>query len=225
MTHEPGHEPVSLRTRLIRELISWVWVALAFLLITGTIVQARVIPSESMENTLLVGDHLLVSRIGYGVGLPFTHYQVRLWREPHREQMVIFHAPIPGTDEDFIKRLIGIPGDKVEIRGGVVFVNDKPLSEPYRLGPPNPDDNYGPVTIPPKNYFVLGDNREDSYDSRYWGFVPEAAILGTPVLIYMSVDAPDDAWQPGQIRERMFAYLNAMLHPRLVRWHRLFRLF
>jgi signal peptidase I len=229
MTPEPGHEQeherASLRSRLIRETISWVWVALAFLLITGTIVQARVIPSESMENTLLVGDHLLVSRIGYGVGLPFTHYQVRLWREPHREQMVIFHAPIPGTDEDFIKRLIGIPGDKVEIRGGVVFVNDMPLSEPYRLGPPNPDDNYGPVTIPPKSYFVLGDNREDSYDSRYWGFVPEAAILGTPVLIYMSVDAPDDAWQPGQIRERMYAYLNAMLHPRLVRWHRLFRLF
>jgi signal peptidase I len=225
MTPEQGHEGVSLRSRLIRELISWIWVALAFLLITGTIVQARVIPSESMENTLLVGDHLLVSRIGYGVGLPFTHYQVRLWREPHREQMVIFHAPIPGTDEDFIKRLIGIPGDKVEIRSGVVFVNDMPLSEPYRLGAPNPDDNYGPVTIPPKNYFVLGDNREDSYDSRYWGFVPEAAILGTPVLIYMSVDAPDDAWQPGQIRERMFAYLNAMLHPRLVRWHRLFRLF
>jgi signal peptidase I len=215
----------SIRTRLIRELISWMWVALAFLLITGTIVQARVIPSESMENTLLVGDHLLVSRIGYGVGLPFTHYQVRLWREPHRQQMVIFHAPIPGTDEDFIKRLIALPGDSVEIREGVVFVNGTPLSEPYRLGAPNPDDNYGPVTIPSHSYFVLGDNREDSYDSRYWGFVPEAAILGTPVLIYMSVDAPDDAWQPGQIRERMFAYLNAMLHPRLVRWHRLFRLF
>src|ERR1022692_416345 len=107
-------EPVSLSHRVRRELLSWLWVALAFLLITGTIVKARVIPSESMENTLLVGDHLLVSRIGYGVGLPFTHYQMRLWREPHRQQMVIFHAPIPGTDEDFIKRLIALPGDTVE---------------------------------------------------------------------------------------------------------------
>ena len=103
-------------SRVARELLSWLWVSLAFLLITGTMVQARVIPSGSMENTLLVGDHLLMSRIGYDAGLPFTQYHVRLWREPHRQQMIIFHAPIPGTDEDFIKRLIGMPGDTVEIR-------------------------------------------------------------------------------------------------------------
>ena len=139
MTPDSG----SLRSRVIRELISWVWVALAFLLITGTIVQARVIPSESMENTLLVGDHLLVSRIGYGVGLPFTHYQVRLWREPHRQQMVIFHcALIPGTkfDEDFIKRLDRhLPGDTVEIRSkeSCIVKYGKPLSEPCtRSGAP-----------------------------------------------------------------------------------------
>ena len=225
MTPEPEHVPMSLGSRIRRELISWLWVAVAFLLITGTIVQARVIPSESMENTLLVGDHLLVSRLGYGVGVPFTKYQVRLWREPHRQQMVIFHAPIPGTDEDFIKRLIGLPGDRLEIRKGVVMVNGKALAEPYRLGVPRVEDNYGPVDIPEKCYFVLGDNRDDSYDSRYWGFVPEAAILGTPVMIYMSLDASGDAWQPGQLRERFWAYSNALLHPLLVRWHRLFKMF
>jgi signal peptidase I len=250
------HDPESLRSKIIRELISWIWVALAFLLITGTIVQARVIPSESMENTLLVGDHLLVSRIGYGMGLPFTHYQVRLWREPHRQQVVIFHAPIPGTDEDFIKRLIAVPGDRLKIVNGQVFVNDQLQTEPfvyrdprlasdllpYNFPPGNPDQllpgmdsdwsrdvfkfvSNGELVVPPKNYFVMGDNRDDSYDSRYWGFVPEDNILGTPVLIYMSVDAPDDAWQPGQVRQRMSAYLNAILHPHLVRWHRLFRLF
>jgi signal peptidase I len=249
-------ESSSLKSRLIRELISWLWVALAFLLITGTIVQARVIPSESMENTLLVGDHLLVSRLGYGVGLPFTHYQVRLWREPHRQQMVVFHAPLPGTDEDFIKRMIGLPGDRIKIVDQHVFVNDQRQAEPFVYYDPVAShdsfpDNFPPanrnellpgmdpawsdqifhyihggeLVVPPNEYFVMGDNRDDSYDSRYWGFVPEAAILGTPVLIYMSVDAPDDAWQPGQVRERMFAYLNAILHPRLVRWHRLFRLF
>ena len=134
--------------RLTRELLSWFWTILAFVFITGTIVQARVIPSESMENTLLVGDHHLVSRLGNGVGLPITGSQVRLWREPHRQQMVVFHAPIPGTNEDFIKRLIECPAViSVEIRRGVVMIDGVPLSEPYRLGSPHPDDNYGPMAI------------------------------------------------------------------------------
>ena len=156
-----------------------------------------------MESTLLVGDHLLMSRIGYDAGVPFTRYHVRLWREPHRGQVVIFHAPpATGFDEDFIKRLIGIPGDTVEIHRGIVIVNGTALTEPYRKDPPDPFEEFGPVNIPAKSYFVLGDNRDDSYDSRRWGFVPESAIIGTPVFIYMSVQASDDAWQPGQVRER-----------------------
>ena len=199
--------------------------ALAFLLITGTMVQARVIPSGSMENTLLVGDHLLMSRFGYDAGLPLTRYHVRLWREPHRQQMVIFRAPIPGTDEDFIKRLIGLPGDTWKSAKAWSPSTASRSIEPYRNGPPNPTDNYGPVTVPARNYFVMGDNRDDSYDSRYWGFVPGANIIGTPVMIYMSVDAPEDAWQPGHVRERFYAYANALLHPHLVRWRRLFKTF
>jgi signal peptidase I len=221
----PGNQGPTIGRRILRELRSWCWVALAFLLITGTMVQARVIPSGSMEQTLLVGDHLLMSRIGYDVSVPFTHYHLRLWREPRRQQMIIFRAPIPGPDQDFIKRLIGLPGDRLEIRQGVVYVNGAPLAEPYRNGPPNPSDNYGPVTVPARSYFALGDNRDDSFDSRYWGYVPESNLLGTPVFIYMSVEAPDDAWQPGQTRERLLAYVNALLHPRLVRWHRLFTVF
>ncbi len=95
-SHTPTVESNTFRQRLVRELLSWVWVALAFFLITGTMVQARVIPSASMEDTLLIGDHLLMSRFGYDVGLPFTRYHIRLWREPHRQQVVIFHAPLPG---------------------------------------------------------------------------------------------------------------------------------
>jgi signal peptidase I len=215
----------TLGQRVTRELLSWLWVALAFFLITGTMVQARVIPSGSMENTLLVGDHLLMSRLGYDATVPFTRLHMRLWREPHRQQVIIFRAPLPGSDEDFIKRLIAVPGDTVEIRAGVVFVNGRALSEPYRNGPPDAFDNYGRVTVPAHNFFVLGDNRDDSYDSRYWGFVPEANILGTPVVIYMSVEASEDAWQPGQVRERFHAYLSALLHPSLVRWRRLFKTF
>jgi signal peptidase I len=210
--------------RVGRELLSWLWIALAFLLITGTLVQARVIPSGSMESTLLVGDHLLMSRMGYDASIPFTRYHLRLWREPHRGQVIIFRAP-PNPDEDYIKRLIGMPGDKVEIRHGDVFINGAAIGEPYRLGLPAVDDNYGPVIVPPRNYFVLGDNRNDSSDSRYWGFVPESNIIGTPVVIYMSVEASEDAWQPGQVRERFYAYANAVLHPHLVRWRRLFTLF
>jgi len=208
----------------IRELRSWFWVALAFLLITGTMVQARVIPSGSMERTLLVGDHLLMSRMGYDATIPFTSYHLRLWREPRRQQMIIFRAP-PEPNEDYIKRLIGMPGDRVEIRKGIVYINGEALVEPYRNGLPDPSDNYGPVTVPARSYFVLGDNRGDSSDSRYWGFVPESNLLGTPIFIYMSVEAPDEAWQPGEVRERFLAYLNAMLHPHLVRWHRLFTFF
>jgi signal peptidase I len=218
-------ESNTFRQRLVRELLSWVWVALAFFLITGSMVQARVIPSASMEGTLLIGDHLLMSRFGYDVGLPFTRYHIRLWREPRRQQVVIFHAPLPDRDEDFIKRLIGMPGDSIQIRQGRVFVNGEAISEPYRHDPPNPVDNFGPVTVPPRSYFVLGDNREDSWDSRDWGFVPESNIIGTPVVIYMSVQASEDAWQPGQVRERFYAYANAVLHPRLVRWRRLLKTF
>ena len=219
------HQTPSLRRRLLRELVSWLWVILSFLFITGTMVQARVIPSSSMERTLLVGDHLLMSRIGYDASLPFTQYHLRLWREPRRQQMIIFRSPNePGLD--LVKRLIGLPGDTVEIRSGVVFINGAALSESYRNAPPNPTDDYAPATVPPGNYFVLGDNRENSYDSRYWGFVPESNILGTPLVIYMSVQAPDQAWQPGQIRDRISAYAGVLLHPwQGVRWRRLFTVF
>jgi len=213
-----------LHGRILREALSWLWVGAAFLLIEGTLMQARVIPSGSMERTLLVGDHLLVSRFGYDAEVPFTGWHLRLWREPHRQQVVVFRAPLPGSP-DFIKRVIGLPGDTVEIHGGVVWVNGKPLEEFYRGTPPDPRDNYAAVKVPPARYFVLGDTRGNSYDSRYWGFVPRSAIVGTPLVIYMSLRAPDQAWQPGQLQERFYAYVNALLHPRLVRWNRLFATF
>jgi signal peptidase I len=213
-----------LRGRILREVLSWLWVAAAFLLIHGTLMQARVIPSGSMERTLLVGDHLLVNRFGYDAELPFTGWHVRLWREPHRQQVVIFRAPLPGSP-DFVKRVIGLPGDTIEIRRGAVWVNGKPLAEPYLNAPANPLENFPAAHVPPASYFVMGDNRANSYDSRYWGFVPRSSIIGTPLVIYMSVRAPEEAWEPGQIQERFYAYVNALLHPRLVRWNRLFSTF
>ncbi|HXZ19165.1 MAG TPA: signal peptidase I [Candidatus Acidoferrales bacterium] len=226
----PAPEVLASRERMLREVRGWLWVILAFLFIQGTLVQARVIPSESMVKTLLIGDHVLVSRFGYDAEIPFSelllHHNLHasLWRNPQRQQIIVFHAPLPGHP-DFVKRLIGMPGDTLEIRAGAVWINGKPLTEPYLADTPDPLDpseNRKPVNVPPDSYFVMGDNRNNSYDSRFWGFVPRSAIVGTPLFIYLSLDAPSEAWQPGHIRERLNAYHTALLHPGHVRWRRLF---
>jgi signal peptidase I len=222
--------------KLRREIIAWFWVALAFLLINGTIGQARVIPSGSMENTLLIGDHLIMSRIGYDAGIPFTNVHVPLWREPKRQQVVIFKPPFAPDTPDYVKRVIGLPGETIDVHDGGVYVNGQRLLEPYTRGrSERPDQsllmtnttNYKglPFTVPKDCYFVMGDNRENSLDSRFWGCVPRNDIIGTPVLIYMSLNVSPEAWEPGQIRERVFAYGNAIIHPGVVRWKRLFRTF
>ncbi len=223
MAVEPGGNP-PLKNRVRSEIISWIWVIAAFLLIEGTLVQARVIPSASMEQTVLIGDHLIVSRAGYDAGIPFTSLHTPLWRTPHRQQIIVFRAPLPGSP-DYIKRLIGMPGDTLEVRQGIVFIDGQPLAEPYRNGPPSPDDNYGPVLVPPGHFFMMGDNRNDSYDSRYWGFVPRENILGTPLFVYMSINAPEEVWEPGHLGERFATYLSVFIHPGEVRWRRLFTTF
>jgi signal peptidase I len=211
--------------RVQREIIAWFWVALAFMLINGTIGQARVIPSGSMENTLLIGDHLIMSRIGYDAGVPFTNWHVPLWRNPRRQQVVIFKPPFAPDTPDYVKRVIGLPGDTVDIHDGSVWINGTRLTEVYTTGRSEPYDFRGPYKVPDNCYFVMGDNRGNSYDSRFWGVVPRNDIIGTPVMIYMSLDVPSDAWEPGQIRERFLAYASAIIHPGVVRWKRLFRTF
>ena len=218
--------------RVKSEIIAWFWVILAFLLINGTLGQARVIPSSSMEDTLLIGDHLIMSRIGYDAGVPFTNWHVPLWRNPKRQQIIIFKPPFDPAQPDYVKRVIGLPGDVVDIHDGAVWINGKKLEENYTLGrtvPPRPDQlmvSYGglPYKIPENCYFAMGDNRENSLDSRYWGCVPRNDILGTPVIIYMSLEAPKDAWN-GDIGARFLAYANALIHPGTIRWRRLFHVF
>jgi signal peptidase I len=233
----PEKEKLSTREKLRREIIAWFWVGLVFLLINGTIGQARVIPSGSMQNTLLIGDHLIMSRLGYDAGVPFTNWHLPLWRNPRRQQIIIFKPPFAPDQPDFVKRVIGLPGDTVDIRAGAVWINGQRLQENYTTGPselPDPTNYQGafegqkrpfPYRVPPDCYFAMGDNRGNSLDSRFWGCVPRNDIIGTPVMIYMSLEAPGDAWEPGQIRERFFAYANALLHPGTVRWSRIFRTF
>jgi len=221
-----------MRNRVKSEVIAWFWVVLVFLLINGTLGQARVIPSGSMEKTLLIGDHLIMSRIGYDAGVPFTNWHVPLWRNPKRQQIVIFQPPYDHNQADLIKRVIGMPGETIDIHDGAVWINGKKLEENYTTGPTRvpsrsellPSFQGLPFIVPENSYFVMGDNRENSYDSRYWGSVPRSEILGTPVAIYMSVDAPGDSWN-GNIGERFLAYGNAVIHPGTIRWKRLFETF
>jgi signal peptidase I len=227
-----NHSAFPLRSRMKQEMIAWFWVILVFLLINGTVGQARIIPSGSMENTLLIGDHLIMSRIGYDAGIPFTNIHVPLWRNPKRLQMVIFHPPYDHSKPDLIKRVIGLPGETVDIHDGSVWISGRKLVETNTIGatqlPPRsemlPSFPGLPLTVPRGEYFVMGDNRGNSYDSRYWGCVPRNAIIGTPVTIYMSVDAPEEAWN-GSLSERFLAYAEALLHPSRVRWKRLFETF
>ncbi|HVS88528.1 MAG TPA: signal peptidase I [Candidatus Acidoferrum sp.] len=224
-----------MRQRIQSEIIAWFWVALVFLLINGTIGQARVIPSGSMENTLLIGDHLIMSRIGYDAGVPFTGWHVPLWRNPKRQQIVIFKPPYNPTLPDYVKRVIGLPGDTIDIHDGAVWINGQKLTETYTTGPSEPappgqapagySDVKFPYHVPENCFFAMGDNRGNSYDSRFWGCMPRKNLIGTPVMIYMSLDASPSAWDSGQIRERFLAYANALVHPGTIRWRRLFRLF
>lgn len=211
--------------RIQREIIAWMWIVLLFLLINGTIGQARVIPSGSMENTLLIGDHLIMSRVGYDAGVPFTRWHVSLWRNPKRGQIVIFTPFVAQETSDIIKRVIGLPGETVDIHDGAVWIDGRKLAENYTTGPTEPYDMHLPYKVPADCYFVMGDNRGNSYDSRFTGCVPRKNIIGTPLMIYMSLQASPDAWEPGQIRERFLAYANALIHPSEVRWHRLFKTF
>jgi len=219
-------------TRVKSEIIAWFWVILAFMLINGTLGQARVIPSGSMEDTLLIGDHLIMSRVGYDAGVPFTNWHVPLWRNPHRQQIVIFKPPFDPNQPDYVKRVIGLPGETVDVHDGAVWIDGKKLEEDYTIGRSEAPTKlqltvpYGglPYKIPENCYFVMGDNRENSLDSRFWGCVPRNDILGTPVIIYMSLDAPKEAWN-GDIGARFLAYANALIHPSTVRWRRLFHLF
>jgi len=190
-----------------------------------------------MENTLLIGDHLIMSRLGYDAGIPFTNIHVPLWRNPKRQQIIIFKPPFAPDQSDYVKRVIGLPGDIVDIRNGAVWINAQKLIESYTTGPtePAPSSYFSPYPgfaplqfpykVPPDCYLALGDNRGNSLDSRFWGCVPRNDIIGTPVMIYMSLEVKGDAWEPGEIRQRFLAYANAIIHPSTVRWNRLFRIF
>jgi len=180
----------------VREYVEAFLIAVVLALFVRTfVVQAFKIPSGSMIPTLLIGDHILVNKFIYGIKLPFTDLTLIPFTHPHRDDVIVFKYPQDET-KDFIKRVIGLPGDRVEVRHREVYVNDRPLTEPYAVHQEGvtpetemrPRDEFGPVTVPSDSYFVMGDNRDHSLDSRFWGFVRENKIKGRAFLIYWSWD-------------------------------------
>lgn len=173
-------------------------ILIAFILalfIRTFIVQAFKIPSGSMKPTLLVGDHILVNKFLYGVKIPFTDITLVPVKKPKRGDIVVFKFP-EDPKKDFIKRVIAVSGDTVQIRNKEVYINDKPIDDPYGIhidphtipGKLRPRDNLDPVSVPPDSLFVMGDNRDHSYDSRFWGFVKLSSVKGKAFIIYWSWD-------------------------------------
>jgi len=232
--------------------------SLAAVLVTGLfiitfIVQAFEIPSSSMENTLLIGDHVFVNREQFA---PATHWLGPMlpYRQIRQGDITVFLSPAePGLY--VVKRIMGIPGDRIRLRDGVVYRNGQKLDEPYVIHqggeaaynpyrdnfPAVPPSEYNNVTpewqlllrqyieggdlvVPPDSYFAMGDNRDVSYDSRYWGFIPKANLIGRPMFIYWSFETP-----PGQYMEKEFSQrLGFLAHVVIhffdeTRWRRTFR--
>jgi signal peptidase I len=202
----------------VREYVEAFAVALVIALIVRTLLlQAFRIPSSSMENTLLIGDHIFVNKFLYGYHIPFTKGRVMAFTHPKRGDIVVFVFP-EDKSKDFIKRVVGVPGDTVEVRDKVLLVNGEPQKEPYTRFADGAAidtfakqrDNLPAVTVPPGKYFMMGDNRDRSYDSRFWGFVEEDALIGKALFIYFSIDL-----------SRLPHWYEVWNYPRIIRWDRI----
>jgi signal peptidase I len=180
----------------LRENIEAILVAIVLALFIRTfVIQAFKIPSGSMKETLLIGDHILVNKFIYGVKVPYLQTTIVPITNPKHGDIVVFKFPEDPT-KDFIKRVIAVAGDVVEVRDKQVYVNRKLLNHDFGIHTDSyifpssvqPRDNFGPVVVPDKSLFVMGDNRDQSYDSRFWGFVDLKAVMGKALMIYWSWD-------------------------------------
>jgi len=227
---------------------------LLFLVIRTFLVQAYSIPSNSMEETLLVGDYLMANNAVFGARLPLTDTPLPAFRDPHHGEIVVFRPTYNNPQEDVVKRVIGIPGDTLQGRNGTVYRNGKPLNEPYvqRLGTPDTEiawdgrvgvppeviperygshnhvpllvstvdkrtyrptrDNWGPLVIPRGYYWMMGDNRDESLDSRFMGPIPRSVVRGKPLFIYFSVDKNRDSPFPHFLTAARWGRIGTGIH-------------
>lgn len=179
------------KKKFIKEYIEPIVIAvLIALFIRAFIVQAFKIPSSSMEPTLLVGDHLLVNKFIYGIRIPYTDIKFFQYKKPQRGDIIVFIYP-KDREKDFIKRVIGTEGEKVTILHNKIYINDKLIDDPWGhfTMPRSTIEDYGPVKVPEGSLFVMGDNRDNSQDSRFWGFVKIIEVKGKAFIIYFSWDS------------------------------------
>jgi signal peptidase I len=239
---EPEHETAARGT-----IAEWTITILLLLFLTTLLVQAFVIPTGSMENTLLIGDHLLVDKLAYAPPGPVSKW-ILPYTEVKRGDIIVFRYPVD-IKQTFVKRCMGVPGDRIKILNKQVYLNDVALDEPYKVhmtdyidsyrdnfpGEPNvPVDRFaldmlqnhvvnGEVVVPPNSYFAMGDNRDSSLDSRYWGFVPRENIIGKPLIIYWSYDAPTEQLNSSSISISHILDLAQNFFAK-TRWRRSFQL-
>ncbi len=246
-------KPEKPRETTVEFLSSTAAMLIAVLFVLTFIVQHFEIPSSSMEDTLLIGDHLFVNREQFS---PPTRWLGPLlpYRDVRRGDIAVFVSP-EEKGLFLVKRIIGIPGDRIHLSDGVVYRNGQKLNEPYalhKLGDYNPyRDNFpavppsdmygvrtqawqlelpshienGDVVVPPNSYFAMGDNRDVSYDSRYWGFLPRQNMIGRPMFIYWSFETPADQYQMRDVGDRLGFLAHVVIHFfDQTRWSRTFRI-
>ncbi len=231
-------------------IAEWAITILLLLFGTTTLVQAFVIPTGSMEDTLLIGDHLLVDKLAYAPKGQVSKY-ILPYEEPKDGDIIVFRYPVD-ISQTFVKRVIGVPGDHIKMSNQQVYRNGIKLNEPYVVHKnPYPDsfrDNFpnsepnlmlldraremlannvvnGEVVVPPNSYFAMGDNRDNSLDSRYWGFVPRENIMGKPLIIYWSYDASTESLASTSVNTLFHHFIDLGEHFfTKTRWNRTFRL-
>ena len=196
---ENKNKPQEKTKSKIREYAEAIVIAILIAVLIRTfIIQAYKIPSKSMVPTLLVGDHLLVNKFIYGVKIPVIRKTVLPVTDPKQGDIIVFIYP-EDRSKDYIKRVIGVAGDKIEIRDKKIFINDQRYDDSWgiytdsRSLPQDVRDYFGPVVVPPDSLFVMGDNRDQSADSRYWGFVDIKDVEGKALILYWSWDSEDFA--------------------------------
>jgi signal peptidase I len=231
---------------LARNATEWCVTILMLLFGTTTIVQAFVVPSGSMEGTLWTGDHLFVDKLVYAPAGPVSG-RLLPYQPVRRGDIIVFRYPLD-LRQNYVKRVIGVPGDRIRIVNKRLWLNGKPMDEPYTRHVASYADSYrdyfpstpsfdlpqraqemlerhardGELLVPPGNYFALGDNRDNSEDSRYWGFVPRENIIGKPLIVWWSYDAPGERLADGNIRLDHLADLARNFFAK-TRWERTFR--